>query len=178
MTAKYVLAIVGVAAILVACGQPQPSQSQTYTDSKRGVQLQYPADWSVEDLAQQNVLLLSSPLQEANWQTNVFLELRTDLETSQSSEQRLSTLAGNLGQHKTDFALQSSRVFTHASGLPAGELLYTHTSKGVPLRERELVLWFNDGRVLFVTGSTVTTLWNKYESQLDLVFDSIRPVAK
>jgi hypothetical protein len=167
---------VALLALSLACAKHAPSPPKIYVDSKRGVQFEYPSDWSAEEVAEQNVLLLSSPVQEANWQTNIFIELRRDLDTTQSREQRLATLADNLARKKSGFALQSSRVFTHKSGLPAGELIYTHTSQGVPLTEREIILWLPDGRTLFVTGSAVTSLWAKYADQMNVVFDSINRV--
>jgi len=39
--------------------------------------------------------VVSSPVEEANWQTNVFLER---LDATQTAEERLVTLAENLGQ--------------------------------------------------------------------------------
>jgi hypothetical protein len=168
------IVIIGLTCITMACTKHEIAQPKKYVDSKRGVQFEYPSDWTTEELTEQNVLLLSSPVQEANWQTNVFIELRSDLETSQTPEQRLSTLADNLKRTKPGFALQSSRVFTHASGVPAGELMYTHNSQGVPLTEREVILWLAPGKALFVNGSAVTSLWSKYQPQMNVVFDSMR----
>ena len=171
------IAIVGLICITMACTKHEIAQPKKYVDSKRGVQFEYPSDWTAEELSQQNVLLLSSPIMEANWQTNVFIELRRDLDMSQTPEQRLSTLADNLKRTKSEFALQSSRVFTHPSGAPGGELIYTHNSQGVPLTEREVVLWLEPGKALFLNGSAVTSLWSKYQPQMNVIFDSIRRAA-
>ena len=171
------IAIVGLICITMACTKHEIAQPKKYVDSKRGVQFEYPSDWTAEELSQQNVLLLSSPIMEANWQTNVFIELRSDLDTSQTPERRLSTLADNLKRTKSGFALQSSRVFTHPSGAPGGELIYTHNSQGVPLTEREVVLWLEPGKALFLNGSAVTSLWSKYQPQMNVIFDSIRRAA-
>ena len=35
-----------------------------------------------------------------------------------------------------------------------------------------------DGKALFVTGPAVTSLWDKHEGQLNVVFDSVRPLGK
>jgi hypothetical protein len=161
-------------AIAVSCGKAQPLQPKSFADPKRGIQFQYPADWTVEELAQQNVLLVSSPIQEANWQTNVFIELRTDGDSVQPAEQRLATLAENLGKSKQGFVLTSSKLLVHASGLAGGELQYTHVTQGVPLTDRELILWLGEGKTLFVTASAVTSLWSKYEAQLDNILNSVR----
>ncbi|HEY8181954.1 MAG TPA: hypothetical protein VII32_06910, partial [Thermoanaerobaculia bacterium] len=118
------IAVIGVACITIACTKHEAAQPKKYVDAKRGVQFEYPLDWTAEEVSEQNVLLLSSPVLEANWQTNVVIELRSDLDTSQTPEQRLATRADNLKTTKSGFALQSSRVFTHASGVPAGELIY------------------------------------------------------
>ncbi len=163
---------------MVSCGQIEPAGPKQFTDSKRGLEFNYPADWVVEELAEQNVLLLSSPVQEAGWQTNVFLELRTDLDTSIPTERRLAEIAESLRHRKKGFVLQSSKALTnHSSGFAGGELIYTHSSQGMPLTEREMVLWITKDKVPFVTGSAVTALWEKYESQLNTVFDSVRPVS-
>jgi len=159
----------------MACGTA-PAKSKTYTDTKRAIQFEYPSDWVAEDVSTQNVLLVSSPVQEANWQANVFLEVRTDEDAAQPHEQRLALLSDNLAKQKKGFVLKASRILAHPSGLGAGELVYTHASQDVPLTEKELILWLGDGRVLFVTGSAVTSLWGKYEPQLNVVFDSVRPL--
>jgi len=166
--------LIGIVIAAAACQNRQAEMAKHYVDTKRGIEFDYPSSWSAEELPQQNVLLLSSPVQEANWQTNIFLELRTDLDTAVTHEQRLATLADNLRREKSRFSLQSSRVFMHTSGLPAGEMVYTHLSQGVPLTERELVLWLDGGKTLFVTGSAVTALWSKYDGQMKVVFDSVR----
>jgi hypothetical protein len=173
---RFTAALACLATIVVSCAPAQPPQPKSFTDAKRGIQFQYPADWTVEDLAQQDVLLVSSPIQEANWQTNVFIELRTDLEPAQSHEQRLAVLAENLGKFKQSFALTSSKAVVHPSAVAAGELQYTHVTQGVALTDRELVLWLGEGKTLFVTGSAVTSLWPKYAAQLDTILSSVRGV--
>ncbi len=168
----------GAAAFVVGCGPTQIAGPKEFTDSKRGLQFNYPADWVVEELAEQNVLLVSSPVQEAGWQTNVFLEVRTDPDRSTPVETRLAEIAESLQERKKGFVLQSSTALAnHSSGLVGGELIYEHSSQGVPLTEREVVLWMTNDKVLFVTGSAVTALWAKYERQLNIVFDSVRPAS-
>ena len=171
MSPKTITVLASIAIASATLGAAIPKK---YVDAKRGVQFAYPSDWTVEEVPEQNVLLLSSPVMEADWQTNVFIELRSDLGTSQPHEKRLSALAANLKKEKAGFALQSSRVFTHSSGMPAGELIYTHNSDGVPLTEREVILWPAPGKALFVTGSAVTSLWSKYAPQINVIVDSIR----
>lgn len=165
----------------MACGiaqteTAQPAKVKTYTDTKRAIQFDYPVDWVVEELSSQNVLLVSSPVEEADWQANVFFDLMTDKNPPAPLERRLALLAKNMAKKKKGFELRSSRVISHPSGLSAGELVYTHTSEGVPLTEKELVLRLGDGRALFATGSAVTALWSKYEPQLDVMFQSLRPL--
>lgn len=165
-----------IALAITSCNAAGPATPKTYTDTKRGLEIQYPADWSVEDVAQEDVLLLMSPVREANWQTNVFLEVRRDEDPALPHDQRLGALAAALRQQKKGFALQGSRVFTHPSGLPAGELLYSHTSQGVPLTEREVIVWLTDQKVVILTGSAVTSLWAKYQPQISVVQDSVHPL--
>jgi hypothetical protein len=166
------IALLALACVTITCAKREVAHTKTYVDSKRGVQFEYPGDWTAEELAAQNVLLLSSPVIEADWQTNIFIEMRRDLDRTSTPEQRLATLADNLSRTKKQFALQSTRVFTHANGLTAGELIYTHEN----LTDREVVLRMDGGKWLFVTGSAVTSLWSKYEPQLKIVFDSIRRI--
>jgi hypothetical protein len=160
----------------LACSVDPAGEVVTYRDAKRGIQLEHPADWAVEELAVQNVLLVMSPIVEADWQANVFLELRTDLDPEEPIESRLDALVTNLAQHKEAFALKSSQRVIHPSGLEGGELVYTHVTQGVPLTDRELILWLPGGQTLFVTGSAVTALWDKYEADLDVVLTSVRPL--
>ncbi len=98
---KRTVAMIALICITMACTKHEVAQPKKYVDSKRGVQFEYPSDWTAEELSEQNVLLLSSPIMEANWQTNVFIELRSNLDTSQTPEQRLSTLAENLKRTKS-----------------------------------------------------------------------------
>jgi hypothetical protein len=37
-----------------------------------------------------------------------------------------------------------------------------------------LILWLGEGKTLFVTASAVTSLWSKYEAQLDNILNSVR----
>ena len=175
MTAHRTIATASIALGVMACSAPKPKD---YVDSKRGVQLTYPAGWTVEELAAEDVLLLMSPVQEANWQTNVFLEVRTDLDPSQPVEQRLASVVESLPSQKKGFSLVSSRALSHASGLAGGELVYTHSSQGVPVTERELILWLPDNRILFVTASALTSLLAKYEGEINLILGSVRPVGQ
>lgn len=177
MKPNRILIAMAVALTGWACGPSAPSQPKTYVDAKRGIRFEYPGKWAVEELREENVLLVSCPEEERNWQANVFIELRNGFNQAQTPEQRLAELIANLQQQKSNFALQSSRAFAHASGVPAGELIYTHTGGGgVPLTEKEIILWFSDGRALFATGSAVTGLWSKYDAPLGTVFDSLRPI--
>ena len=171
---RYLVATLACAfGFALSCGHARRVEPKVYTDSNRGIAFHYPADWSVEELEQQHVLLVSSPIQEAGWQTNVFIELRTDQDSGAPVEQRLDTLAENLGKFKHGFSLITSKALSHPSGLPAGELRYTHVTQGVPLTDRELVLWLAPGKTLFVTGSAVTSLWSKYEADINSILNSV-----
>ena len=110
MNAELHLSLAGL--MTMVCGTPPQGGPSTYVDSLRGVKLEYPASWTVEELADRDVLLQLSPVQEADWQTNIFIELRRDLETSLPREERLRTLADNLDREKAGFALQSSRRYS------------------------------------------------------------------
>jgi hypothetical protein len=171
MTALRMAAAAAILLLVHACGAPKPN---THIDAKRGLQFAYPGDWSIEELSEENSLLLMSPTQEGNWQTNVYLEVRTNLDPGQPIVVRLAVLVQNLSKQKKGFSLASSRSFSHASGRPASELVYTHSSQGVPLTERELIVWLPDNRVLFVTSSVLTSLEAKYQGQIDLILESIR----
>jgi hypothetical protein len=157
-------------------GTPAAAQTRTLVDSARAIQLEYPAGWSCEEVSDGKVRLLMSPVSEADWQTNVYLELRTVPDVRWSSERRLSSYVEQLELHRKNFVLRSSRVLTHSSGLAGGELIFSDNMDGVPLTQRELLLWYPDGRELFVAAAVVTSLWSKYEDQVDLIFDSLRPI--
>jgi hypothetical protein len=135
-----------------------------------------PADWSRADVPESEALLLVSPVQEAGWQTNVYVELAQDRRPGRSQDQLIETLVGNLERRRQDFVLVGVKPVKHASGLRGTELVYTHTLEGVALTEKELVLRLGDNRLLVVTGSATTPLWTKYQPEIDVVLGSIRPL--
>jgi len=61
----------------IACGTPA-LETATHRDLARGIQFEHPSEWTLEEIPGQNVLLLLSPVVEADWQANVFIEVRTD----------------------------------------------------------------------------------------------------
>ena len=168
--------VVSLVASAVSAQSAEP-RLRTLRYPKHDVRLQVPASWEAEELAEQNVVLLMSPVEDAGWQTNVFLEARRDRETGRSEKQMISTLIENLRTQKRAFVLKHSRALVHPSGLRGTELVYTHTVDGIALTEKEIVLRVGAGRLLFVSGSAASSLWRKYEPQIDAVLGSIRPLS-
>lgn len=163
-----------VSCISIAAGADEgPREVQS---RRHEIRFQLPAGWGSENLDDAGALLLMSPVQEAGWQTNVFLERAQDRRHGRSHDELIDTLVANLGRHKQDFALRAKRRLRHPSGLRGTELIYTHTVAGVSLTDKELVLRMGDEQLLVVTGSAVTSLWSKYEPEIDAVLTSIRPL--
>jgi hypothetical protein len=158
----------------MACGTLD-SGTATHRDPTRGIQFEHASDWTLEEIPSQNVLLVMSPVVEANWQANVFIEVRTD-QAPADVQSRLDALLEELPNYKQSFSLIRAQPVSHSSGLQAGEIVYTHVTDGVPLRESELIIWLDEGRTLFVTGSAVASLWQKYEPDISLVLNSVRPL--
>ena len=53
------IALIGLACVTIACTRHEAAPPKKYVDAKRGVQFEYPSDWTAEEVSQQNVLLLS-----------------------------------------------------------------------------------------------------------------------
>jgi hypothetical protein len=82
-------------------------------------------------------------------------------------------LLPNVQKRKQGFELKSRQTITHPSGRTACVIEYTHNQRGIPLRERELIMPLGDKLVLFATASGGETLWNQYEPAFSRVLDSI-----
>lgn len=178
MKTSNALMMVGMVLSAAACAPHAPPPPRSYTDAQRGVRFDYPGDWKVEDLRGENVLLVSCPVEEAGWQTNVFIEMRPSPGGVRPPETRLAEAVEGVRAQKKNCVVLGSRVFPHGSGVTAGEMTYTHEIDDVPLTEREVILWFNDGRALYATGSAATRFWSKYEGSIRVILDSLRLTAR
>lgn len=172
---RFMLVVASVAAFATGCTKkPMDTKSdawQTYT-AREGYSFDYPSTWSVETLAGTGILIMA-PTIEAGSQANVFFELRSDAE-SRSIGQMLEDLIPNLKKEKAGFTLGSSTVVTHASGLAAGRINYTHNSDGTRLSDCETIIVLDEKKLLFVLTSTASSVTQKYNPVLARIVDSIK----
>lgn len=143
-----------------------------YKDTQKAFQFRYPKDWTVEELKEENVLLIMAPEAEANWQTNVFIEIREQTEAELPLEEVLDALLIHLPDFKEGFTLKSKDVITTTTGLAAGVLTYEHDPE-IGLFEKEYIIPWDDNKMLYATGSAVIALREKYESPVNRILDSI-----
>jgi hypothetical protein len=171
------LLVVSVAALAIGCSKRNPeaksSSWQTYTAIQGGYSFQHPPTWLVEVIPDVNGILVMCPTIEADWQANAFFELRSD-SGNRSVAKMLEDLVLNLKKEKSGFALLSSDVFTHPSGLQAGRIEYTHNSDGTKLYDCETVIVIEDNNILFVLTSTASSVKQKYDPIFLKMVDSIK----
>ncbi|OPZ87153.1 MAG: hypothetical protein BWY74_03464 [Firmicutes bacterium ADurb.Bin419] len=147
-----------------------------YNDEIRGIKFKYPFYWSVEDIKEQNIILLMSPDIEKDWQANIFIEINSDLE-KRTIDKQMDNLIQNLSETKKKFSLEDRKIITTKTGLPAGCFIYTH-GQDVALKEMEYLIQLGNNEVLFATASIEQSLWEKYLTKINLVFDSIELLNK
>ena len=147
------------------------AQYGLYRDQKRNIQFQYPKNWTVEEVEEQNVLLIMAPEIEENWQANVFIELRENPDKKPIDEQ-LDSLILNLKSNKKEMVMKNREILKTRTGIQAGVIVFEHNPE-LKLFEKEYLLLFGDSRVVFATGSAVSSLWSKYQKQIDGILESI-----
>ena len=131
-----------------------------------------PQNWNVEDVDNLNVLLITAPDVEENWQANISLELRNDNEI-RPLDKVLSVLSTNLAGYKKSFKELGRSVKTNGRGLTYGVIEYTHSQGESELLEREIVVPVKGPIYLFVMENTAKSLSNKYLAIFDKFTDSI-----
>ena len=145
----------------------------TFSDSTRGFSFEHPKQWSVEDIKEMNGLLVTSPTLEANWQANLFFELRTDKE-NRKLDVMMDDLTTNLSKTKKNFKLVAKKTGTMPSKLQFGQIEYTHTQDDVALTELEVIIPLAKDKLLFVVASWVTSLDKKYRPVCNAIIESIK----
>ena len=148
--------------------------AQTTSQALRsaGISFDAPAGWSVEDLAQEHGVLLMAPNEEANWQANIFLELREDA-GNRSLDQALADLSVSLEGRKSRYKELRRSTKRTAKGLEFGLLEYSHEASGVSLVEREAIFTVRGKSRLFVLTSTAKSVEAKYTPIFDAFLSSV-----
>ncbi|TYA11932.1 hypothetical protein FRY98_14385 [Paenibacillus faecis] len=123
-------------------------------------------------MKEENVLLIMAPDVEANWQTNVLIEIREQTEAALPLEEELDALLIDFPDYKEGFTFKSRDVITTTTGLTAGVLTYEHDPE-IGLFEKEYVIHGIDNKMLYATDSTVIALREKYASPVNRILDSI-----
>jgi len=171
------LVVASVAVLATGCSKRKPESKsdswRKYTVSQGGYSFEYPPTWSVEAIPDANGLLVMCPTVEADWQANVFFELRSD-PGNRPVGKMLEDLIPNLKKEKTGFVLVSLTVMKHPSGLEAGRIDYTHSSDATGLNDSETVIVLEENKLLFVLTSTASSVKHKYAPTLLKIVDSIR----
>jgi hypothetical protein len=131
-----------------------------------------PGAWSVEDIAKQSGVLILAPSVEANWQANIFLELREDKE-NRALDRALIDVSGNLKSRKSQYRELSRSVKKTARGVPYGLLEYSHQNGGTELLEWEVIVPLQGTTRLFVLASTAKSVSPKYLPAFQAFLDSL-----
>jgi len=175
-TLALILVVITLTFILIGCFKKMSSAPSTswrkHTETKSGYFFEYPSSWSAEAVPNMNGLLVMCPVVEADWQANVFFELRMDPD-NRSVSKVLEDLIPNLAKQKTGFKLVTSSVTTHSSGLQSGRIEYTHNSNGTELNDCETIILLEKGNLLFVLTSTASSVKRKYQPTLQKIVDSV-----
>ncbi|MDR1190673.1 MAG: hypothetical protein LBK60_03275 [Verrucomicrobiales bacterium] len=151
------------------------AQAQTPSQILRdaGVMFTPPGAWAVEDLAKLNGVLMLAPSVEANWQANIFLELREDKE-NRTLERSLADVSGNLKSRKNQYRELSRSVKRTARGVPYALLEYSqHPNSGPELLEWEVIVPLQGTTRLFVYASTAKSVSPKYLPVFQAFLDSL-----
>lgn len=131
-----------------------------------------PQGWSSESLGPgQGVLLLASDI-EADWQANLFLEIRQDHER-RSLPQTLEDLGKNLKDMKLGFRLISAEEFRNANEMKMARIEYTAETDGVPLTEWKIAIQLSLVEKLHILASSATECWPKYKPIFEAFVNSI-----
>ncbi|MCA9029946.1 MAG: hypothetical protein KDA69_21270 [Planctomycetaceae bacterium] len=140
-------------------GYSEPPKDDPFSQLRYDV----PYGWSGEVLDTEDGagILLLAPDIEANWQANIFVEVRVDLEHRKLADS-LDDLVPNLRANKPDFRLISTDIFWNRNEVEIGRIEYSGDSEGTALTEWELVIPFDSEFKFFIMASAATECWPKY----------------
>lgn len=152
------------------------TRPKVFTDARRYIRFDYPYDWSVEDMFNEDALSVTSPSYGSKWQARVSIKTSVDKGFGGAAEHQLAAYIEEMRQAKQNFVLKSSRTLTHPSGLQGIELVYTCTTPkdNLPITKKDLAIWHPDGRVVDFTVTAATDEWPRFEAQINAILDSVR----
>ncbi|MEL7060087.1 MAG: hypothetical protein AAGN46_08700 [Acidobacteriota bacterium] len=181
---RHLLATFGVACAvcLVAMLATVPAEAQLagtavdlYGDRQRGVTLELPSHWDVEDLERNGGLLLSSPVERDGRQAHVFLELRPEF-GQVTIDELADVLVEELQSSKANLSIDVHSADDHPSGSPSLTLVYSYDLDGLRLVETMVILWFDTRSPLLVTGSALADDWDGDLDRIERLIFSLRPM--
>lgn len=145
---------------------------KVYEDNIRKIRFKYPSNWCIEEMKEQNTILIMCQDIEEKWQSNIFIELWGDDENREVSKQ-IDDLVLGLSKFKKQFKLEEKGISKTKSGINTGYIIYNCFQDNLELKEKEYLYQLGDNKVLLVTASVVNSLWDKYKSDIEIVFGSI-----
>lgn len=134
------------------------------------VRFELPSKWTAEDV--QGGVLLLAPTIEADWQANMFLEIRGDL-NQRPLEAALADYVSSLRNSKSGFRELQRSLGKTADGLQYALVEYECQSQGAALTQREIILPVNERKRLFILASSASSLWDKYRPIFDAFLGSL-----
>jgi hypothetical protein len=135
-----------------------------------GVAFAPPKGWTMEEV--QGGLLIISPTIEANWQANLFLQVRQDNE-NRSLDEAMAEYIRNLKSQKHQFRDVNRAVENHLNGFRFGRIDYTCVQQETELRQCEWLIELEGTKRLFVFASSASSLWPKYQPIFREFIDSL-----
>jgi hypothetical protein len=165
--------------LMVAAGpttEPTTAPTTVEMDVKRfsGIDIPYPKGWSARELSQLDGLLIICPTTDADWQANVFVELRP-VAHKRSLSDSLDSLAKELKERKHGFVQLDKRIATHPRGFEYGVIDYTCKDvTGLALLEHEVILPLSGDRRLYLLFSTAEAVKEKYEPIFEQMLEALR----
>ena len=139
-------------------------RSKSSTDDPFGrIHYDVPAQWSGEIIEDAPGILLLAPEVEANWQANIFVEVRKAAQHRDLADS-IDDLIPKLRLEKTSFRLIQKDLTRNRNGAQIGRIEYAAESDGTALTEWELVIPFSKDQQFFILASAPTECWSKYEN--------------
>jgi hypothetical protein len=160
--------------------EPSTAPSAVELDVKRfnNMDIPYPKGWTARELSQLGGLLIICPATEADWQANVFVELRAD-GRKRSPSDALDVLEKELKERKHSFRLLDKRIADRNHSFEYGVIDYACKDvSGLDLAEHGVIIPLPGDRHLLLLFSTAEAAKEKYEPIFEQMLEALRVPTK
>ena len=152
----------------------EPMQYATYSDPGSGIAFDYPQGWNIVRGGTENGVIVECPTAEADWKARVVIRV-----TQNTQGPNIQHIVGHhvktVVNPKKGVEILNKRKVGLGSGLGGYSVEYECFLDGIPVTERDTILFLDNRRnLIIVTETTATFTKERYGPMLYSVMRSLR----